>query len=261
MSDPLEGLGIPDALRRSGDPVDGNPYRDSDPLHPIWAEATRNAQRELHGFRSRIIAELPVRSEDFLDWLCRFFGGQFDVWAKRCKYVVWTDKAVDAYDDWLVRYADDLLRLIKDSEKLSFSTEPLRLRLIGRIEFWKSEARRYRAELESRVQQATPPEKLATTNDSIFWFSDDYRSVWFRDESHALTPNQAAMLRVLHQEHLAGHYSVSKDKLLLAIGNLTSQVRDSWKHSALWGTLVVIRRKSAYGLNLPPANIESIAAE
>jgi hypothetical protein len=158
MSDPLEGLGIPDALRRSGDPIDGNPYRDSDPLHPIWAEATRNAQRELHDFRSRIIEELPVRSEDFLDWLCRFFAGQFDVWAKRCKYFVWTDKAVDSYDDYLVWYADDLLRLIKDSEKLSFSIEPLRLRLIGRIEFWKSEARRYRAELESRAQQATPPD-------------------------------------------------------------------------------------------------------
>jgi hypothetical protein len=84
-----------------------------------------------------------------------------------------------------------------------------------------------------------------------FELSDDCVSVRFRGESYTLTKNQAAMMAVLWDAHRKRNQAVGKDKLLQAIENETSEVRDSWRRSPLWKTLIVSAKKGAYRLSLP----------
>lgn len=90
-----------------------------------------------------------------------------------------------------------------------------------------------------------------------FDVSEDYGTVRYRGKDHVLTSNQSLMMRVLHQAYLNRFPDVEKLKLLAAIENEESQVKDSWKRSPLWGTLIVSsKRRGRYRLNLPkPARV------
>lgn len=94
-------------------------------------------------------------------------------------------------------------------------------------------------------------EDEASTKKPIFSASEDYRSVTYNGDSHILTQNQSIMVRLLHRAHLAGHPDVSKVQLLFAIESETSEVRNSFKKSPLWKTLIVSKRKGTYRLDLP----------
>jgi len=84
-----------------------------------------------------------------------------------------------------------------------------------------------------------------------FNHSDDYRSLSFEGKSHLLTHNQAIIVRILHEEYLQGLPEVSTTKLLRGIESETSRVRDSFKNSPLWGTLVKRgSKKGFYRLSL-----------
>jgi hypothetical protein len=99
---------------------------------------------------------------------------------------------------------------------------------------------------EEASQGAKPLEANAT-----FPFSEDYRSVEFRKKQHTLTRNQSLMVSIMHRAFLTGFPNVDKDKLIAAIDSGTSNVRDSWRGSSLWKTLLISRKKGTYRLNLP----------
>ena len=102
------------------------------------------------------------------------------------------------------------------------------------------------------AQQNTPlPTPPNNPEGDTFSVSEDYRSVRFKGERHATTRFQAIMIRVMHEAHMAGHPDVGAMKLLEAIENETSDVRNTFRNSPLWNTLVVSKRKGTYRLNLP----------
>jgi hypothetical protein len=85
-----------------------------------------------------------------------------------------------------------------------------------------------------------------------FAHTNDYRSVGFDGQTHELTRNQATIIRVLHEAFQRGMPSVGRSTLMAAIESETGRVRDSFKNSPLWQTLIVSgMRKGTYRLNLP----------
>ncbi|MBB5066098.1 hypothetical protein [Granulicella mallensis] len=109
--------------------------------------------------------------------------------------------------------------------------------------------------VERTSQQGSQHASLATASDSTleqgFGFSPDFRSVRHSDLQHALTLAQSQMMRVLWEAHSSGYPVVGKARLLTAIESETSAVRDTWRKSPLWNTLIVSEKKGAYRLNLP----------
>jgi len=86
----------------------------------------------------------------------------------------------------------------------------------------------------------------------LFSPSDDYRSVRFDGNEYLLTLNQSKIVRCLHDAHARKHPNVAKARLLSAIGSETSEIRDSFRKSPLWKTLVVSGgRRGTYRLKLP----------
>jgi hypothetical protein len=86
----------------------------------------------------------------------------------------------------------------------------------------------------------------------IFSASEDYRSIRYKGATYTLTRNQATITRMLHEAYLKGTPTLGKNALLAAIEAETSRVRDSFKVSPLWGTLIVQNRKprGTYQLDL-----------
>jgi hypothetical protein len=152
---------IPDLLNLSGgwqspDPVQGNPFRAEDPRYGVWEDATRRAEQELHlwnaaGLRAARELPQPQSMEEAQRIVLGHYGnlvtGKFDIWAKRGIHVVWSDHDIRAFDEWLENYANGWLNIAKELFPPEIETDwllrELRLLLLGRIEFWKSEARRY----------------------------------------------------------------------------------------------------------------------
>jgi hypothetical protein len=86
--------------------------------------------------------------------------------------------------------------------------------------------------------------------------TSDYRSISFNGKTYSLTRNQAVIVKLLHGAHRDGMPAVGKDRLLAEIGVETSRIRDSFKNSPLWGTLILTGgqhhggRRGTYWLNL-----------
>jgi hypothetical protein len=109
-----------------------------------------------------------------------------------------------------------------------------------------------RPDMRVGAQQNTPlPMVPNNPEGDTFSASGDYRSVRFKGELYVTTRYQAVMIRVMHEAHIAGHPDVGAMKLLEAIENETSDVRNTFKKSPLWRTLVVSKRKGTHRLNLP----------
>jgi len=79
-----------------------------------------------------------------------------------------------------------------------------------------------------------------------------HRTIRFRGKEYKLTRNQAKIVKLLHDAHRSRTPAVGKDLLLGAIESETSRVRDSFKKSPLWGTLIIPNQKprGTYQLNL-----------
>jgi hypothetical protein len=108
-----------------------------------------------------------------------------------------------------------------------------------------------RLNISARAQQsASAQPNAALDNHPTFDVSDDYRTITYQDRTHYLTQNQAAMMRELHANYILGR-ATTKNSLLAAIQSETSQVKDSWKRSPLWGSLVVSCKNGLYRLNIP----------
>jgi len=98
-----------------------------------------------------------------------------------------------------------------------------------------------------------PERSIRNHNSAVKEFvpAGDYRSVLFEGKEHTLTLNQATIIKTLHQAHKEGHSTVGKAAVLAAIGTETSRVRDSFKKSSLWGTLIIPgEKRGTYKLSL-----------
>jgi hypothetical protein len=82
-----------------------------------------------------------------------------------------------------------------------------------------------------------------TAQPPVFAHSTDYRSLTFEGKAYLLTRGQATVVKLLHEASQRGTPAVGKDTLLAAIERETSRLRDSFRHSPLWGTLIVANRK------------------
>ena len=67
----IDLLRIPEGLRSSGDPVDGNPFRDDDRRHTVSADATRRAEQELHALNAASMGQLKEVQPRTLDEMRR----------------------------------------------------------------------------------------------------------------------------------------------------------------------------------------------
>jgi hypothetical protein len=152
----IDLLRLPEGLRSSGDPVSGNPFHDNDRRHTIWADATQRAEVELHAFNAANMGhlnEVQTRTEDearqvMIAYQGHLVTGKFDIWAKRGVHVVWNERDEQSYSEWLQQYANAWLNETRqfyppELGNIDWLLEELRIRLIARIEYWKSEARRY----------------------------------------------------------------------------------------------------------------------
>jgi hypothetical protein len=157
--DPSERFVLTDSHGSAADPVEGNPFPVDDPFHPVWRRATQTAEEEVCHIRSRALSGLA--SHDASEWPDAYVVATFDAWAKRSASVVWSDRAVQHYDQWLIVYAN----LWIDAVTLPFlATTPtpaiarmlveVRDRLGARVEAWKAAARRTRAE---QTANSSPP--------------------------------------------------------------------------------------------------------
>lgn len=86
---------------------------------------------------------------------------------------------------------------------------------------------------------------------SGFRHSPDYRSVEWRGERFAFTSRQAQAIEILHREHVNGTPEVGHAYILESMDLLCSRLRDVFKHSEAWGTLVVAgKRRGTVRLNI-----------
>ncbi len=176
MTDPPD-VRLPESFAESGDPQDSNPFPAGDPRYDVWEEATREAEEEV----CRINEDALGGRKSFGDWvlnpvhphdgLLEVPVAKFDVWARRYIKVVWTDAQVASYDQWLLNYANawlDVLARRLDESPPPFSVEEAlieaRNRLGNRVQFWKGEGRRYRAEQQAHAAASEPQKKVATKN-------------------------------------------------------------------------------------------------
>lgn len=171
---PSNAFTLPAELRSAGDPVDGNPFPTNHPGHRVWQQATLKAEEELCRLNSEFQKIQPTGNEGcaawiqkgepvwtpeaFAAWAIGMTVGKFDIWAKRNIQVVWSEDAVRAYDQWLFDYAQAWIDSEKEAGRLSNSSLlDLRSRLIGRMEWWKAEGRRYLSEQKAHAARSGNP--------------------------------------------------------------------------------------------------------
>jgi hypothetical protein len=154
--DPSERFRLPDSFASVGDPVEGNPFPVDDPLHQVWIGATRKAEEEVCQITSSALSNLTPSTTQ--DWPATLIIAKFDAWAQRGASVVWSDRAVQHYDQWLVCYANSSLAEVAQSDtfappadSVDGSLIDLRNRLGAQVHAWKAVARRVCAERQSAL--------------------------------------------------------------------------------------------------------------
>ena len=86
---------------------------------------------------------------------------------------------------------------------------------------------------------------------AVFAHSDDYISITFRSQSYTLTDSQAAAVRVLHENAKRGTPYVNQHTVLAEIESGAKRLRDLFRDSLLWDTLIVMgKRGGIYKLNI-----------
>lgn len=157
---------------QSQDPVEGNPFAANDPRYEVWKGATLTAEEELHRLNSQFF-EVGSLTEDMVRVDGRSLSlavAKFDIWSKRGIQVVWDDQALHDYDQWLSLYANGWLKAFEPRlrNRLPFFGIELHRSLLSRVEHWRAEARRYRAEqLSQPVIAAKLPQTGRNDPDTV----------------------------------------------------------------------------------------------
>lgn len=102
---------------------------------------------------------------------------------------------------------------------------------------------------EKGKQSDTKQEEVEPTDDkSIFTHSPDYSSVKWKEISFKFTSRQAQVVEILHKQ---GCPEVGKEYILEALGSPSSRLRDTFKKSPAWGTLIIPgAKRGTYRLNI-----------
>src|ERR1700680_3389137 len=125
----LHLISLPAGLRSNGDPIEGNPFPKDDPRHPVWSDATRVAAEELCRVNLKFLkAPSSLNPESFsaenlAAWKVAFTLERFDVWAARAIQVVWSDRAAEAFAQFIVDYAESWLNVHRDASPASIRVE------------------------------------------------------------------------------------------------------------------------------------------
>jgi hypothetical protein len=154
--DPAERFRLPDSFASLGDPVEGNPFRVDDPFHQVWIGATRKAEAAVcHHTSTALLNLTPSPAQD---WPATLILARFDAWAERGASIVWSDRAVQHYDQWLVAYANAWLADVARPHTSAPLADPvdgslmeLRNRLGAQVHAWKAVARRVCVEHQSAL--------------------------------------------------------------------------------------------------------------
>lgn len=107
--------------------------------------------------------------------------------------------------------------------------------------------------LTPRLPIATPMKRESPP--PRFVISDDSRSVRIDGVQYLLSPGQGKMLRVLWDAYQKDKQSVSRAALRKAIGSSSSDPRDTWRNSPLWGSIVVSNESGFYRLKLTETDV------
>ena len=134
-----------------------------------------------------------------------------------------------------------LASLDAEHRAAALMTGDRRYRTLRSIEEKIRAAEEHRSKLERELQ--TSKALTLPLESPIFSHSTDYCSIRYKGVPYALTRNQSTIIKLLHEAYLKGTPSLRKDALLSAIEAETSRVRDSFKGSPLWGTLIVANKK------------------
>jgi hypothetical protein len=152
---------LPESFASTGDPVPINPFSPERVRHGLWIEATRIAEEEVSRIKVDSYAALPL--SDASDWSVTLVTLQFDAWAKRTLFTVWSDADLQGYDRWLVGYANSWIELRRQFYtdnpppfSLADMLTDLRKRLALCVEHWKAAGRRYRAAQERQMLESPP---------------------------------------------------------------------------------------------------------
>ena len=155
-----EMLKLPGSVFSTGDPSPGNPFERGSRCHLLWEEATHHAairEGRLKSVMSKR-AHMAANLDEQMGWLIKLVVLKFDIWAKRGLTVVFCNDDMRSFEEWLIGYAEGWLVLINQTYREFLGLEELlrrlRLRLIGRVEHWKAEARQRVYEHQKNGEQS-----------------------------------------------------------------------------------------------------------
>jgi hypothetical protein len=191
--------------------------------------------------------------------------GKFDIWAKRGVHVVWSERYEESFAHWLEKYANAWLNEVahffpSELGDIGWLLDELRKRLIGRIEYWKSEARRYLIEQagDRNLCASSPTNPIATPEHGVqsasdgeipdYELAEDRRSVRVRGVDHKVTPKQAKGLELLIEAYGKKKTRVPESKLHSALGNTPSNF---FRSCPLWKMRYIRRENNRYFLVNP----------
>ncbi len=85
----------------------------------------------------------------------------------------------------------------------------------------------------------------------VFQHSDDFRSVTWKGKKFTFTSRQAQVIELLYDASQNNTPDVGKDYILEQLDSPSSRLRDTFKNSPVWGTLIIRgKKKGTYRLNL-----------
>jgi len=90
-----------------------------------------------------------------------------------------------------------------------------------------------------------------------FRVSDDGRSIFWNGKHWALTSRQGQAVRILYERYKSGTPDVSDYEILEALGTSNSRLRDTFRNSPLWNTLIISKKKGMHRLD--PENVSRVS--
>jgi hypothetical protein len=89
--------------------------------------------------------------------------------------------------------------------------------------------------------------------DSEFWHSEDYRSIRWHSQAFSLKPQEAEVVRILHQAHRVRTLGLKWDQIQTRLNSIQmypQRMRDIFKNSPLWHNLIIDAGRGIYRINL-----------
>lgn len=155
------------------------------------------------------------------------------------------------------RNASEYFKVIKYQKHLQRSRQNMLLKSSEEIELdnWENAFVRWFVtngfEIPVFVENDEKVDHLGESATSGFKHSDDYSSIIFNGEEYTLTPLQAEAVKILHRNHMNGTPSLTHAYILEEIGYKGKSMKDIFKNSGLWNTLIIWPKKTGvYRLNI-----------